>query len=68
MTVTGTVLRGTIRQPSGDLAHFSAEVLPDGSVASRGLSGRFTESEFKGRWQRRGSRANCVFEITLKRH
>jgi hypothetical protein len=67
VTVTGSELRGTMRHPSGDLSPFSAEILPDGSVASRGLSGRFTGSEFKGRWQRRGSRANCLFEITLKR-
>jgi hypothetical protein len=56
-----------MRQPSGELASFSAEIQPDGTVATAGLSGRFTEGEFKGRWERRGSRAACVFDVSLKK-
>jgi Caspase domain len=67
VTITGPVLRGTLRQPSGEVSSFSAEVEADGTVATAGLSGRFTDGEFRGRWERRGSRAACVFDVSLKR-
>ena len=49
------------------MTNFSAEVQADGTVATAGLSGRFTDTEFRGRWQRRGSRAACVFDVSLKK-
>ena len=67
VTIAGAVLRGTMRHPSGDTSNFSAEIRSDGTVAIAGLSGQFTDSEFKGRWQRRGSRASCVFDVSLKK-